>query len=54
MDKVKVTIHITVKADKDDSDEIRSAVHQKLEELMEAEELEFDTEVEEDEEDESY
>lgn len=49
MDKIKVTIQITIRADRDDEDGIREAVQDKLRELIEAEELDFTLDEDEDE-----
>lgn len=51
MPKLKVLIEIEVKADRADDDEVRDAVYEKLQAQMEAEELEFRIEDEEDDED---
>lgn len=48
MQKIKININITVKADMDDEDGIREAVIDKLTELIEAEELDFTVDEEDD------
>lgn len=42
MSRIKVTISITVKADRDDEEGLKDAVTDKLLEMIEAEELEFE------------
>lgn len=49
MPKLKVLIEIEVKADRHDDDEVREAVYEKLTALMEAEELDFALDEDEDE-----
>lgn len=42
MAKLLINVTIAVKADADDDDAIKEAVHDKLNELMEADELEYE------------
>lgn len=48
MQKIKVIINLTIKADRDDDDAILEAVTDKLTELIEAEELDFSIDDEDD------
>lgn len=51
MQKIKVTITLMVKADRDDEDGLKEAIYDKVMELVEADELDFSIPDEEDDED---